>query len=109
MKWFKLLSLLWLLLALSAGTSTAKVSWMPSSPAVMKQAPDAAPTMSAQLLRTILTEALEYWPQPHNCSYGMFRSAYNHGELTIEPSSMPGGEAYNVKYEGITVCVLIPA
>ena len=70
--------------------------------------------LSAQLLKDILQGAMDAWPVPVTYTYGNLRSAYNHGSLTIAPVSNPAphvtpGTAYLVTYDGITVCVIIPA
>jgi hypothetical protein len=66
------------------------------------------PTISSQLLKAILTKALEEWTVPHNYTYGLFRSSYNHGSLLVSAHDTIQF-AYNVKYDGITVCVTVPA
>lgn len=73
------------------------------------QAGNPCPWLTESELRFVLNEALNIWPVPHDYNYGTFRSALNHGTLTLEPVEHVLGRAVNVNYAGITACVLIPA
>lgn len=90
----------------------APINQVSSTPASLAAACDlrceVGGSYAPQLLKKILEAAIAEWPYP--CNYGSMRSAYNHGNLTIEGTTHPSNiPAYFVKFDGITVCVLIPA
>jgi hypothetical protein len=80
---------------------------------ITASAPVSSVQLTPQLLHQILCEAVQMWPTTGNtCTYGELRSGYNHGTVAIELAEQIeigiGTVAYNVTYEGITVCVIIP-
>jgi hypothetical protein len=88
-----------------AGPTTAA-----SHPTLIPSAMDAPTFLSQAELKAILKQALAEWPVSHSYTYGTFRSAYNHGTLTIDEIWHVAEErlAYNVTYGGLTICVLLP-